>query len=669
MGAKVTFDTANRLMIVTEAPVLAPGEIVAKQTLDIEIDFYSDAKEDWEANVGGNFRKNLFLFLTAESAGSALPGGQVEPAFFRLLNDHGWRLLPYDVDHELTLIGNIVPNDETLPIFAPRSGRSILIFRDGSQVAQMTTTTVGQVPEIQSIDLKTDLIAFQGGVAYDVLGFSGNGIASNGHEIGTRSAPSNDLDVVVNILNDKGLNEIFLTSSVISVGTDFSIGYRFVGDSRLFTFVNFDLANIEKCEFFNVTLSNILDRFLSVRLCNIETSTNVSGSFHQCYFKGSISIVGETTLTECYAKATGFIIIPGSSAFTFNDFHGPVTISGMTGNVSIIEIYGGTVTVDNTCTGGTLTVIGGPYELIDNSNGTIVIDNTGDIKTSGTFQNSQNDTKRIEEMHGQITRSVFIDTENLVNGDGYQQTPFNNFTDAVDYAETNGLKHLVILADATIDRLLKNFVITGIGTPTIDTNGQNLDKSEILRCGLIGLYTGRIVAQECNVVGLFTLNGFFETCAISADVVVPDGGLALVKGCNSFVTGFVPPSVDVGGVGGTGQLVVTGFDGGITIKNVNQVADNVKFLSHAGRIIVDASCTQANNINLGGISRFIDNSPGQDVNNQLIDPIVISETYTRLGLEKGNPFTDTPSQFSDDSGDIVMTVTGDGVNTTTVTRQ
>ena len=105
--------------------------------------------------IADSFASLSFLFSTAESAGSPLPGGQVEPAFFRFRNDLGWRLLPYDSDHELTLIGNIVPADPDLPIFAARPGRTILIFRDGSQVAQMTTNTVieavSQVPEIQEI--------------------------------------------------------------------------------------------------------------------------------------------------------------------------------------------------------------------------------------------------------------------------------------------------------------------------------------------------------------------------------------------------------------------------------------------------------------------------------------------------------------------------------------
>ena len=142
MGAKIDIDTNNRLIIVTEAPVVPSGSAVGLQTINVEIDLYSDAKEDWKDNIGGNFRKNEFPFITAQSAGSALPGGQVEPAFFRFRNDQGWRLLPHDSDHELTLLGNLVPVDSNLPIMQSRPGSSILIFRDGSQVAQMTDTTI-----------------------------------------------------------------------------------------------------------------------------------------------------------------------------------------------------------------------------------------------------------------------------------------------------------------------------------------------------------------------------------------------------------------------------------------------------------------------------------------------------------------------------------------------
>lgn len=150
MGLKATYHTDTRLLEITEAPVVPAGAVIAQQTIDVEIDLYSDGKEDWNANIGGNYRGNIFPWVTAVSAGQALPGGQAEPAFFRFRNDLGWRLLPFDSDHELTLLGNFVPFDEGLPVIAARPGRTILVFRDGSQVAQMRTEQVAEAVDQSS---------------------------------------------------------------------------------------------------------------------------------------------------------------------------------------------------------------------------------------------------------------------------------------------------------------------------------------------------------------------------------------------------------------------------------------------------------------------------------------------------------------------------------------
>jgi hypothetical protein len=83
----------------------------------------------------------------------------------------------------------------------------------------------------------------------------------------------------------------------------------------------------------------------------------------------------------------------------------------------------------------------------------------------------------------QIEQYVFVDADALTNGDGSARSPFNNVTDAKDFAEATfaeatGIKKIITYADLTIDRTLKNFVIIGVGTPIIDTNNQDLDGSE-----------------------------------------------------------------------------------------------------------------------------------------------------------------------------------------------
>lgn len=141
MGLRVSFNTGTRLIEVTEAPVIPAGQTVALQTIDVQVDLYSDGKEDWRNQVPGIVRGSFFPFVNSVSANTSLPGGRVEPTFTRLRNDLGWRFLPFDSDHELTLIGNILPFDETLPIIQARPGRTILIIPDATQVAGLNITS------------------------------------------------------------------------------------------------------------------------------------------------------------------------------------------------------------------------------------------------------------------------------------------------------------------------------------------------------------------------------------------------------------------------------------------------------------------------------------------------------------------------------------------------
>lgn len=159
MGVKVDFDPDTREIQITEAPVVPAGGTIAQQTINVEIDLYSDGKEDWESGTPAGIRKNKFPFVTAESAGAALPGGRVEPAFYRLLNGplDGWRILPFDVDHELTIIGTLVPDDETKPIYKARAGRTILIFIDGTQVAGLDNQGVRDAMQLEASDGKVNI--------------------------------------------------------------------------------------------------------------------------------------------------------------------------------------------------------------------------------------------------------------------------------------------------------------------------------------------------------------------------------------------------------------------------------------------------------------------------------------------------------------------------------
>lgn len=247
-----------------------------------------------------------------------------------------------------------------------------------------------------------------------------------------------------------------------------------------------------------------------------------------------------------------------------------------------------------------------------------------------------------------LEHSVWVDTELVINGDGSQHAPFNNVTSAIDFAEANNVKQLLVTSDLTIDRQIKNFVIRGIGTPTIDCNGQNLDRSEISHCTVTGLYTGRLIIQESNLVGVLTLNGFFENCAIStASLVLLDGGAAFIKNCSAFVEGQVLPTFDIAGVSGTAALIMTGYDGGLKIINATQLTDDIKILLGTGRVVIDSSCV-AGNINVGGITHLVDNSSGSNVFSETLDPHHLTDVYKSAFNKRVWNKVDTLTLYEDD---------------------
>jgi hypothetical protein len=138
MGIKANFNTTDRLIELLEAPV---GGVA---TIDFRVDIYSDAKEDWRINAGGE-RLHRFPFVTAETAGDVLPGGKEEPIFYRLRNGlENWRILPFDADHDLTITGMAFPIEPLNRMIAPRAGRTILVILDGSQVAGLSVNGVAQ---------------------------------------------------------------------------------------------------------------------------------------------------------------------------------------------------------------------------------------------------------------------------------------------------------------------------------------------------------------------------------------------------------------------------------------------------------------------------------------------------------------------------------------------
>ena len=87
-------------------------------TVDAQIDLYSDAKEDWISDA----TLNRFTFPFEVFGGNDLGDGLAAGGYFILRNDLGWRMRPFEADHEVRVLKNIYPKNPLLPMFVPTLG-------------------------------------------------------------------------------------------------------------------------------------------------------------------------------------------------------------------------------------------------------------------------------------------------------------------------------------------------------------------------------------------------------------------------------------------------------------------------------------------------------------------------------------------------------------------
>lgn len=232
--------------------------------------------------------------------------------------------------------------------------------------------------------------------------------------------------------------------------------------------------------------------------------------------------------------------------------------------------------------------------------------------SSATIQNLDTMESQIADIHGQVQREVWIDTNFPTNGNfGYQQAPFNTWTDGVDYAEANNLFSLALEDDAIVDRQIKNFNLRGVNFPGIDLNGQEMDGTTVSGCNITGAHLGQLLVQDA---GVSNVSGelLAQRVAVFGTYTVRDAALSLVSNVTVLVAGQ-PWTLDLGASGASGSTVgLSEVSGGLIIANVDHAADVVHVHMAQGAVTINASCT-AGNIVITGLCEITDNSAGSIV--------------------------------------------------------
>ena len=543
-----------------------------------------------------------------------------------------------------------------------------ITFEDGQYAVNVTggNSNIADKVNINNVGIRTansaglqDLSSLQaasftdGNVAVDIQSQYSGLI----FPVGTRGYPVNNLDDAHEIAEARGFNTFRIMRSMALASGSYIDGYIFEGDNPVnVTLTLQDLADTQNAVFRFITLTGIFDGNNVFKECNILDAQYVSGFIERCAINGTITLAASSQLSllDCYSNVAG----GGTPIIDFNNqvnvalavrnYSGGMRITNHTaaGSSISIDMISGRVFIDASCTGGTY-IIRGVAEVINESvspNITIVdetintaIDNvsTGGVDvsaiatavwdkpaashdTEGTFGHYVNYLRYVKKY-------VFVDTEALVNGNGSQDQPFNNVTDAMDKAEEDHASTIILSGDIILDRNLKNIEIHGVGVPEVDLNGKDVRNARFYQVRLKGSHINAITAQECVLADGLDLNGYFENCAAYGTLNCPVGSVAFIKGVATGLAGASPVTINMNS-GGASNLTVVDYHGALIITNCDSVSDVVTVDMASGTLTFDSSCTLGTMVARGACT-FVDNSNGATVINETLSATSVWE-YT-----------------------------------------
>lgn len=362
MGEKVSWFPLTKIVQVTQAPDIS-GEVA----FDVEIDLYSDGKEDWVASG----ELNKWKFPVEAIGGQDLPGEKELGTTFFL--NYGWKIRPYESTHVFNVNGNLYTDAGDSP-FTPTVGTfNVMTIQ---QVSSLVDSTVTQLEQIE-------YASFNNGVTIDVI----NGVAGVGEPgspVGNLQNPVNNVSDALLIADDKGFNKFFIHGDLtLGAGHDV-VGFSFEGESPVKSTALIETAaSTLGCEFKECTISGVLDGNTVLEHCEVNALEYVNGEIRNCRLGGPISLGGgvQSLFLNCGGVNPGLppIIDMGGSGqdCILHDYSGGLKFQNMTSgeNQIRVQLDGGKAVLMPTISSGKVTIVGIG----------LLIDSTGEPILSGTW--------------------------------------------------------------------------------------------------------------------------------------------------------------------------------------------------------------------------------------------------------------------------------------------
>ncbi len=495
--------------------------------------------------------------------------------------------------------GNLVAEDDLEAQLSP------VVPTAFTQIVR-TASSSATLQESQDIQYSS----FSGGVTVDIA----NGVSGTTFPTGTPRQPVNNLTDALTIANSRGLTKFFVEGN-LTITSGLFDNFVFVGQSTSRTLITIEpLASVIASEFTNCTVTGTLDGNSVIENAVVQDLDFVDGVVRRSGLIGDITLSGLSTLQllDCFegSQVRPCIDFGGSgTGLIVTNFNGAICLKNKTGSENaFLDLASGDIEIANSVDNGTITLRGvGKWDnKFEYAGGATVVDET--IFT------------RVDETHGQIIRSVFLNGAAVSNGNGYQGSPFNNFPDAIGALDDRNLTHIEILGNVTLDRNIDGYTITGENLPIFDMNNFSIGSTNFIKMVLTGTQNGGYPFLEtCGMQNATGVNG-------QSNVIALGGSIKVADGCNVLFNNVTPiaanSDIEVDFVNATtGAVDFENAHGDFIVKNMTSPTDifEINFLS--GKITIDASCT-AGTIIMNGTADWLnpEYSGGATIENRLINP-------------------------------------------------
>jgi hypothetical protein len=298
---------------------------------------------------------------------------------FFLIN--GWRIRPYEGDHRLVVEGNLYTDPAgQSPFVTTRGGFNVTVEM---QVSSLVDSSLAQMAEIEHA-------SFGGRVTVDTV----SGVSGTTYPIGTQSSPVNNLADAQAIAAARGFDSFYVIGNLTFGATDNVSNQHFYGQGAtlnvtksLFTFTegcittntHYHHARITgrqggESNYFNCIIDGLWNAHCHYQDCGMVSPSTLAYTIQQ---SGGVSSTHITDLHNCYSDE-GTVVIDRNGARLnqrYVSYSGDIKFINQnhpTASGSVwINMSGGTVTIDASCTGGTFK-ISGNCAVVNQSGGAIV---------------------------------------------------------------------------------------------------------------------------------------------------------------------------------------------------------------------------------------------------------------------------------------------------------